>query len=80
MMAITKEELDSFHRFVSERMNGGRNIDLSLEDCLRQWREQQERCEAVSDVRVGMEEEEAGRVRKLKEIDAEIRQELGFSR
>jgi len=37
-MAITKDELESFNRYVEEKMHNGGG-DLSLEECLRQWRE-----------------------------------------
>jgi hypothetical protein len=79
-MAISQAELDSCRRFVTERTNSESDVDLSLEDCLRRWRQQRERGEVVSDVLAGVEDEEAGRMRPLKDIEAEIRQELGLSK
>ena len=35
--------------------------------------------DAVADIREGMEDELAGRVRSIAEVDREIRQELGFT-
>jgi hypothetical protein len=35
--------------------------------------------DAVADIKAGMEDEIAGRVRPIAEIDREIRQELGFT-
>jgi len=45
-MAITKGELESFNRYVEEKMHDG-GAGLSLEDCLRQWRATRKDLQAV---------------------------------
>jgi hypothetical protein len=76
-MHATQHDLDSFHSFASWSLSkGGR--DLSLEDLLQQWRDQQEEVETIASVRRGAADAEAGRVRSLAEVDASIRAELGI--
>ena len=38
-MAITKEDLESFNRYVEEKMNNG-GAELSLEECVLRWRQE----------------------------------------
>ena len=77
-MTLTLNELDNFHRFAAGKLNNGAG-ELSLEECLRQWREAREEEELIADVQRSLEDIEAGRVHTLDEAVAEIRQELIFS-
>lgn len=73
-MHVTQHDLDSFHLFASRSLSkGGR--DLSLEDLLKQWREE---LETIASVRRGTKDADAGRVRSLAEVDESIRAELGL--
>lgn len=75
-MPFTRDELDSFHRFASARLdNGGIG---SIEDCLRQWRAVREEEEAIADIEEGLKDIEAGRVHTLAEVEGEIRGPFGF--
>ena len=76
-MPVTELELQSFTRFVAERMESNGN-DLSLEECLDQWRVAQEREETIAAVRRGVADMDAGRHRSLEEVDAAIRKKYGF--
>lgn len=76
-MPVTELELQSFTRFVAERMESNGN-DLSLEECLDRWRAAQEREETIADIRHSIADIEAGRVWTLEEADAEIRHRLGW--
>jgi hypothetical protein len=79
-MSMSQSELDGFHQFASNALaSGGR--DLSLEGLLRQWRDQQEEqeeVETIASIRRGIDDAEAGRVQNLADVDAKIRDELGF--
>ena len=76
-MTATQENIDSFHRFATERLKNG-SQDLSMDELYRQWRAAREEAETVASIQRGLDDAEAGRVRSLDEVDADIRQELGF--
>lgn len=75
-MSVTTTELQNFTEFVAERIAA--DADLSLEDCLLQWRGEQEKAALSADVRASLADIEAGRVWTLEEADAEIRRRLGW--
>lgn len=77
-MGFTQQDLESFHRFAVEKLSNGA-APLTLEECLHLWRAEHEEAAAVADIKTGMEDEQVGRLRPLREVDAEIRQRLGFS-
>lgn len=77
-MAITLEEIDSFHRFAVEKLGNG-GADFTLEECLQMWRADCERAETVEAINRSIGDIEAGRVQTLEEVDAEIRREFGFA-
>lgn len=72
--ALTAAELDGFHRFATQRLQS--QAAQSLEDCLRAWRNEQEHQEALADIRAGLADVAAGRVRDYREVMREIREEL----
>jgi hypothetical protein len=76
-MPITKEDIQEFSRFASERVD---NRDAeSLVELARLWEaERREYEETVADVRAGMAEYDAGLGKTVEESFAEIRQQLGL--
>ncbi len=76
-MTVNQTDLDSFHRFATQLLAHQRE-DISLEQIVEQWHAQREREETLSSIRRGIADADAGRVRELNEVDAEIRSRLGF--
>ena len=76
-MAVNQSEFDSLHSFASQALPVVG--DASLEDLLAVWRTEQERTAAVTSIRRGAADAEAGRTRHLSEVDADIRAKLGLS-
>ncbi len=76
-MPISQYEIDSFHSFATGVLtNGDRN--QSMEDLVERWRSQREEMETLASIQRGVEDADAGRVNSLDEVDANIRQKLGF--
>jgi hypothetical protein len=74
-MPADQNELDSFHSFASHALpNAG---DVTLEHLLAAWRTRQERDEAISSIRRGIADAEAGRLHDLHKIDHDVRAKLG---
>jgi len=76
-MPVTESELQSFTEFVSRQMEN--QSALSLEECLEQWRAEQERAETIAAVQRGVADMEAGRYQTLEEFDAGFRKEFGLA-
>jgi hypothetical protein len=76
-MPAIAEELDQFTRFVRERLNRDAT-DLSLEDCLREWRAAQDEQETLAAIQRGLDDMAAGRYKTIAEVDAEIRKRRGW--
>ena len=74
MAVESKNDLESFHRFVEEQLNNG-GARLSPEQVLAMWRE---RLETIESIRRGIEDVEAGRtrpaVRFSNEAEANVRE------
>ncbi|MEX0700634.1 MAG: hypothetical protein WD069_00920 [Planctomycetales bacterium] len=70
MIARTKNELESFHEFVGERLRQGDAV-ISPEQALAQWRE---RVETVEAIREGLDDVRAGRVRPAAEVIDSLRE------
>jgi predicted transcriptional regulator len=76
-MPISQYDIDSFHSFATgELTNDNRN--QSMEDLVERWRSQREEKETLASIQRGIEDADAGRVNSLDEVDANIRQKLGF--
>lgn len=75
-MAVTKEDLRRFHRFVEEKITNG--AATSLVDLAGEWeadrRETQDTVEAIRQSHVDID---AGRVASVAETFAEVRSRLG---
>ena len=77
-MSVTQTQIDSFHRFASEKLvNGG--SDLSWDELFILWQSSCEREEINAAIREGLEDVEAGRCQPAAEAMEEIRKEFGFA-
>jgi hypothetical protein len=76
-MSVTQEELDSFHRFASEKLNKG-PADLSWDELFIHWQSARERDEVNTAIREGLADVEAGRYQDASEAMEEIRKEFDF--
>lgn len=76
-MSPALQELDDFIIFARDQLTTG-DAMVSLEDCVRLWRERQERAETVADVIQGMRDDDAGLGMPLDEAFAAIRRQLGI--
>lgn len=75
---VTQAQVDSFHRFASEKLAGG-GSDLSWDELFIQWRSISEREEVNAAIREGLADVEAGRCQPAVEAMEEIRKEFGFA-
>lgn len=78
-MPATHEEIQQFSRFAAQRVQQGDQIP-SLEECLRQWRAEQERDATVADLLAGHQDFEEGRTQPLDEAFEDVRQKLGWTK
>ncbi len=80
MSASTLEDLSSFHRFLTARLQS-QPPQTSPEDCLLEWRASQADREATLDAaREGLSDIAAGRVQSLAEFDGEFRERHNLAR
>lgn len=70
-MTVTQGELDSFHRFASERLTG--EGDLTIDDLVIEWDSTRNRDEINAAIREGLSDIDAGRTRSAKEVTEELR-------
>lgn len=78
-MTTDLTELESFHQFAASALASA-EVEVTLEDLVARWREQQHEEETIASIQRGIADAEAGRTRPLSQVDSEIRQELGFSK
>ena len=78
-MSATLEELENFSRFATQRLQQGDQLP-SLEECLRQWRQDCEQEELLSDIAAGLDEAEHGGGQPVDEAFADIRRQLGWTK
>ena len=76
-MPVTKEELDHFHRFATEKLGSAEAV-VSLQDLLDMWRREREYAATVNDIRQGLEDYGAGRAEPLAKAFTDIRRGLGL--
>jgi len=72
MATECKNDLESFHQFVGDRLKSG-GANLSPEQVLALWRD---RLETVEAIREGLDDVKAGRVRPAGEVLEELRGKL----
>ena len=58
-MSVALQELESFTNFVQRKLSGDES-NLSLEDCVRLWRQQSERDATLDDIQQGQADLAAG--------------------
>jgi hypothetical protein len=76
-MPVTQEELDSFHRFASQKLND-ESADLSWDELFIHWQSARERDEVNTAIREGLADVEAGRYQDASDAMEEIRKEFDF--
>jgi hypothetical protein len=76
-MPISQYDIDSFHNFATRELTNG-DCKQSMEDLMERWRSKREEKETLASIQRGVEDADAGRVKSLDEVDANIRQKLGF--
>jgi predicted transcriptional regulator len=74
-MPAIAEELDQFTRYVRERLISN-SADLSLEECLREWRAAQEEAETIAAIQRGLDDIAAGRYMTIEDADGYVRSQL----
>ncbi len=62
--------LESFHEFVGRQLASSTNEQMSPEEALVQWREQEE---TIAAIREGLADVEVGRVRPAEDVIRELR-------
>ena len=78
-MPTTKQELDSFHRFASEKFVV-RPVDASLEELLALWRQDCEYSETVDAIRQGLLDYDAGKGQALADAFQDVSTNLGLTK
>lgn len=75
-MPVPLQEVQDFSRFVADELRR-EQVERSLEDYLRLWREAHERDETLQAIQEGMQDVRSGRTRPATEVLSDIRRELG---
>lgn len=76
-MAVTKEDLDNFHRFAVEKL-GSAEASVSFQELLDMWRQEHEYAATVDDIRQGLRDYEAGKAEPLAKAFSDLRRDLGL--
>ncbi|MDA0586827.1 MAG: hypothetical protein O2820_07110 [Planctomycetota bacterium] len=76
-MTVTRQQLDSFHRFASEQIR--LQPAASLDELLDQWRREAEQTEAVADIQQGLQDYADGKARHVAEAFADVRHRTGLT-
>ncbi len=76
-MAVTQEQLDSFHRFATDKVNNG-GAELSVADLYNLWRLENPTAEEQKDIDAalaeGLDDIRAGRTQPADEVMRELKQ------
>jgi hypothetical protein len=80
-MAVTQDQIDSFHRFASDRIaNGG--ADLSFQEIVALWKldnpSDEERAEVIAAINQGVKDIESGNHRPADEFMDEMRRKYNI--
>ena len=76
-MSIALQELERFTHFAQQKL-GTSESNLTLEDCVRLWRQRTERDATIEDIQQGRADLEAGLVQPLAEALDDVRRQLGL--
>ena len=71
-MTVTQDELDSFHRFATERLRKN-DRELTIDDLVIEWDSTRNREEINAAIREGLEDIDAGRARTADQVTEELR-------
>jgi hypothetical protein len=71
-------DLRDFVQFASQRVQRGDECS-SLEELVKEWRNDTEYAEAVADVSQGIEDDAAGKAQPIEDAFSEVRRKLGIS-
>ena len=81
-MAVTREKLDSFHRFASEKLING-DSDISWWELFQLWQIEnptaEEQSEVDATIRQGDEDIAAGQGRPVDQVNEELRRKYDLS-
>lgn len=75
-MAVTKEELESFHEFACNQVEQG--DDLSIDEILMDWHDSRDRDEINSIIRQGLADIDADRGQPAREVMEELRKKYNL--
>lgn len=78
-MSVALQELESFTSFIQQKLSRDES-NLSLEDCVRLWRQQTERDALLDDIRQGQADLAAGLAQPLAAAFDDVRRQLGLVR
>ena len=78
-MSTTLQDLESFTHFAQQRL-GANESNLSVEDCVRLWRQQTEQQSLLDDLQQGQADLKAGLAQPLAAAFDDVRQQLGLVR
>ena len=78
-MSVALQELEHFTHFAQQKLSAN-ETHLSLEDCVRLWRQQTERDATLDDLRQGRADLEAGLAQPLAAAFDDVRRQLGLVR
>ena len=73
-MAITEDEIDRFHRFMTENRTTADNVVALAHD----WATRQQQAEDMAAIKSGIAQADAGELRPLEEVDRELREKHGI--
>lgn len=76
-MTVTQIELDSFHRFASDRLEGG-GEEFTWDELFILWDSTRHRASVNAGIREGLADVDAGRYEPADDAMDEIREEFGF--
>ena len=76
-MSVALQELESFTSFIQQKLSRDES-NLSLEDCVRLWRQQTERDAVLDDIRQGQADLAAGLAQPLAAAFVDVRQAAGW--
>jgi predicted transcriptional regulator len=71
---MSQQEIENFAQFARQRLD--QSSVLSLEECLRQWREEFEESEVIDDIRQGLADHAAGLATPLQQTFESLRRDL----
>ena len=78
-MSVALQELESFTSFIQQKLSRDES-NLSLEDCVRLWRQQTERDALLDDIRQGQADLAAGLAQPLAAAFDDVCRQLGLVR